>query len=72
MMETQMIRTTQKYSYKNDYNTVISYKITRKIQNIKKINKLTCTYLENLHGWCEGDKRGGLLCRTTFTITNRC
>ena len=36
-METQMIRsTTQKYSYKNDHNTVVQYKIIKKIQNVKK------------------------------------
>ena len=28
--------TTQKYSYKNDYNTVIEYKIIKKIQNPNK------------------------------------
>ena len=37
IMETQMIHsTTQEYSYKNGYNTVIQYKIIKKIQNIKK------------------------------------
>ena len=44
MMETQRIHsTTQKYSYKNDYNTVIEYKIIKKIQNIKKNKQI------NLH-----------------------
>ena len=63
---------TQKYSSKNDYNTVIWYKIIKKIQNMKK-NKLTYTYLWKplwlVWGRQEG---GGLLSRMIFTITNRC
>ena len=36
-METLMIcSTTQKYSYKNYFNTVRQYKIIKKVQNIKK------------------------------------
>ena len=39
-----MIRsTTQKYSYKNNYNTAVQYKIIKKIQNIKKNKEI------NLH-----------------------
>ena len=36
-MATQIIHSaTQKYSYKNDYNTVIQYKIIKEMQHVKK------------------------------------
>ena len=63
--ETQMIRsTTQKYSYKNDYNNII--------QNIKKNKQISLHLpLKTFVAGVRETRERRLLCRMTFTITNR-
>ena len=68
-METQTIHPiTQKYSHKNDYNTVIQYKIIKKIQNIKK-NKRMNLHL-SLKTFVAGarETRGRIVMSVTITI----
>ena len=66
-----MIRsTTHKYSCKNDYNTVIEYEIIKK-KNTKKNKQINLHLsLKTFVAGVRETERGGLLCRTTFTITN--